>query len=324
MRIANPIYDTVFKYLLEDNSLAKLIISTIIGEEITELDFCPQEQSTTIAGRNLTVYRMDFAATIKNTQGESRKVLIELQKAKLDTDIMRFRRYIGDQYKDPSNAETIPFEYGDGILTKKALPLLTIYFLGHSLEQLHAPAIHVRRDCIDLASGEKFEKKDPFIESLTHDSYVIQIPHLHSHRRTEVEQLLQIFSQERTIEGDKHILEIDEEEVPEHYRPIIRRLQRAIADSKILRDMDVEDDILEELQKLERIAELAQEKMHRTQMEMKRVQEEMERERAEKERAQEDMERERAEKERERKEKERFLAMLKRAGIEVDESGSES
>jgi len=29
IQIANPIYDVVFKYLMEDNKIAKLIISTI-------------------------------------------------------------------------------------------------------------------------------------------------------------------------------------------------------------------------------------------------------------------------------------------------------
>ncbi|CAK0743525.1 hypothetical protein CCP4SC76_1380005 [Gammaproteobacteria bacterium] len=42
MRIANPIYDVVFKYLMEDNALAKLLLSTILQTEITELVFRPQ------------------------------------------------------------------------------------------------------------------------------------------------------------------------------------------------------------------------------------------------------------------------------------------
>ncbi|MCP4402531.1 MAG: hypothetical protein GY801_35150 [bacterium] len=43
MHIANPIYDVVFKYLLEDNEIAKLLISTIISEEVVELvDFLPR------------------------------------------------------------------------------------------------------------------------------------------------------------------------------------------------------------------------------------------------------------------------------------------
>ncbi len=34
MRIANPIYDAVFKYLMDDNSLAKLLLSTIWGSPV--------------------------------------------------------------------------------------------------------------------------------------------------------------------------------------------------------------------------------------------------------------------------------------------------
>ena len=36
MQIANPIYDVVFKYLMDDNQIAKLMLSAIIGEEIIE------------------------------------------------------------------------------------------------------------------------------------------------------------------------------------------------------------------------------------------------------------------------------------------------
>lgn len=39
MQIANPIYDAVFKYLMEDSQIAKLLISSIIGEKVLSLDF---------------------------------------------------------------------------------------------------------------------------------------------------------------------------------------------------------------------------------------------------------------------------------------------
>ncbi len=45
MRIANPIYDVVFKYLMEDRESAVLLLSEIIGEDIVELDFHPQEST---------------------------------------------------------------------------------------------------------------------------------------------------------------------------------------------------------------------------------------------------------------------------------------
>ncbi len=52
MRIANPIYDVVFKYLMEDRESAVLLLSEIIGEDIAELAFHPQESTAEIAGRN--------------------------------------------------------------------------------------------------------------------------------------------------------------------------------------------------------------------------------------------------------------------------------
>jgi hypothetical protein len=44
MNIANPVYDSVFKYLLDDNRVAKIFISAIIGEEITDLHFATPRQ----------------------------------------------------------------------------------------------------------------------------------------------------------------------------------------------------------------------------------------------------------------------------------------
>jgi hypothetical protein len=90
------------------------------------------------------------------------------------------------------------------------------------------------------------------------------------------------------MEDNRHFLEIDEAEVPERYRPILRRLQRAVAEPEVAEAMELEDEVLEELQSLER---------------------EVEKERAEKEKAI-------ADKEKERKEKERLLSLLKQAGVE--------
>ena len=43
MRIANPIYDVVFKYLLDDEKVARLVLSALLGKEILELAFRPTE-----------------------------------------------------------------------------------------------------------------------------------------------------------------------------------------------------------------------------------------------------------------------------------------
>ena len=256
MKIANPIYDVVFKYLLDDNKIAKLMISKIIGQEIESLDFQPKENVIAIERpatdddrpkASFTVYRLDFAAKIKLSDGGFKQVLIEIQKAKFPTDIMRFRKYLGRQYYTDINTTTKNIK---GEIRKTALPIVSIYFLGHRLDFETAPIIKVDRTYIDLATGEQLKNKEEFIESLSHDSYVIQIPELKGKRRTDLERLLSIFDQSQK-ESD-HILNINEKDFPEEYREIIRKLQRAISDEDIQNTMDVEDEIVAELETKER------------------------------------------------------------------------
>lgn len=102
VQIANPIYDSVFKYLMNDEKVAKLLLSAIIGREVVELEFRPTEHHFPFR-EVLTVLRMDFQARIIDENGNQELVLIELQKAKLASDIMRFRKYLGAQYGDPGH-----------------------------------------------------------------------------------------------------------------------------------------------------------------------------------------------------------------------------
>ena len=249
IQIANPLYDVVFKYLMDDNDVAKTIISAIIEEDIDELDVLPQERILTLEKHPLTVYRLDFSAKIKTNQGDYKHVIIEIQKAKLPSDIMRFRRYLGEQYRKKDNIYIIE---NKGKSLKKAMPILTIYFLGHRLHTLKAPVIKVKRDCIDIRTGSSLIGKEEFIESLTHDSFIIQIPELPKEKRTELESLLSVFDQRYIADDSRHILAMNEKEYPKKYRKIIRRLQRAISEPEMKDRMDIEDEIIEDLQTMER------------------------------------------------------------------------
>lgn len=252
MHIANPIYDVVFKYLMEDNDIAKLIISTIMSEEIVELDFLPQESTMQLERRPWTVYRLDFSATIKQADGTMKHVIIEIQKAKFAADIMRFRRYLGAQYHNKDHTYTVKI---DGKETKRAMPIVSIYFLGYPLEHTTVPVIHAARKYYDATTGQEIHEREEFIESLTHDSYVIQIPHLRPEHKTNIEWLLSVFDQHYATPEDVHVLNIDDEHYPETYRAIIRRLQKAISEPVVRSTMDGEDDILEEFENLERSIE---------------------------------------------------------------------
>ena len=91
MIIANPIYDVVFKYLLEDIDIARELLSVILNEEIITLEVNPQERSNELADKKNKILRFDFKAVVKNKDGELKNVLMELQKAKPSFDIIRFR-----------------------------------------------------------------------------------------------------------------------------------------------------------------------------------------------------------------------------------------
>jgi len=249
IQIANPLYDVVFKYLMDDNDVAKTIISAIIEEDIDELDVLPQERILTLEKHPLTVYRLDFSAKIKTNKGDYKHVIIEIQKAKLPSDIMRFRRYLGEQYRKKDN---VYISVSKDKSIKKAMPILTIYFLGHRLNTLKVPVIKVKRDCIDIRSGSSLIGKEEFIESLTHDSFIIQIPELSEKKRTELESLLSVFDQRYIADDSRHILAMNEKEYPKKYHKIIRRLQRAISEPEMKDHMDIEDEIIEDLQTMER------------------------------------------------------------------------
>jgi CTP synthase (UTP-ammonia lyase) len=91
-----------------------------------------------------------------------------------------------------------------------------------------------------------------FIQSMHHRSWIVQIGQLKNHRRTDLEKLLSIFDQDNRNQNH-HILNIeDEDDFPEAYRSIIRRLRMASESEDMQIEMEMEDDYLKELQDRER------------------------------------------------------------------------
>ncbi len=243
-KIANPIYDVVFKYLMSDNKIAKLMLSTIIGKEVINLTFRDTEKRTDL-DKSIKYHRLDFSAEILDDNNNKQIVIIELQKIRLPADIVRFRRYLGEQYMSKENTYLGTNEKGDPEI--KAIPIISIYFLGYELYKIDAPVLKINRETIDIATNEKIEEKTEFTECLTHDSFIIQIPYLKEKRRSELEKLLSIFDQTNKETNDTHVLNINEENFPEKYREIIRRLVKANSEPEIRRKMDLEDDLVEEI-----------------------------------------------------------------------------
>jgi hypothetical protein len=260
MHIANPIYDVVFKYMMEDEKVARAFLSAIIGEEVVELDFAPREYILKRASRLkeketteedvkdsesscFTVSRFDFSAKIA-TAGGFKTVLIELQKAKLLSDIMRFRRYLGLHYCNPKNT------YMEDNVSK-ARQIYCIFLLAYGIGLQGRPVIQVNNTIKDATTNEEIKISNEFIDGLHHRSWIVQISELKQRRRNDLEILLSIFDHENRDKG-LHILNVNDADFPDIFRPIIRRLQMACESEDIQVGMEMEDDILQELQDKER------------------------------------------------------------------------
>ncbi len=240
MIIANPIYDIVFKYLMEDNEIAKGLISRIIGEEIIEIEVQPQEKPAEVNFDTITVamLRFDFIAVIRTEGGGLKKVLIELQKTRENIDTQRFRDYLGEQYKQKNK---------DFNGVESMLEIVTIYFLGTRLSGINTPVLKVKNCLIDVARDKPFVPNPKtglhdFIRLLNHESYTIQIPRLKKSIQNNLIKVLSIFSQEYQT-NDKHKLDFTDEVNDPFLQNMLNRLLRAVADEKLRQQMDMEDEV---------------------------------------------------------------------------------
>ncbi len=250
--IANPIYDTVFKHLMENHEVALALVSQLLGLEILTLEPQPQELTDYAAdvpsdGSFIRIFRLDFAAVIRTAHGETKRVLIELQKASKSESAGRFRRYIGKHYALPPGAQ-------------QPLPLVAIYLLGFWINEQLPTVIKVQRHYIDGVHGHAVspELKEPFIEMLTHDAVLVQIPGIgRLTGRSELEAALAVFDQSHTL-GDPHLLEISEsalKDAPAWLQKLIRVLQNAAADTAVRAQMAVEDEATSLLERTEAITQ---------------------------------------------------------------------
>ena len=233
MVVANPIYDVVFKYLMEDERIARTILSALLKKDVTGVEVRPHEYSND-ERENLSVFRIDFGATVREADGTERLILVELQKTWIETETLRFRQYLGVQYRNPKNMA------GD-----YSLPMVAVYLLGHKVGEIEEPVLYVSHQARDY--NENIVTKglpDPFVESLTHDSIIVQIPRLHGQINNRLDMVLSVFDQTYKDHDDEQVLRLDEAIYSDDndMQRILHRLTQAAADANMRHRMDVEDE----------------------------------------------------------------------------------
>jgi len=244
--IANPMYDVVFKQLMSDKEIARYFVSTILGEEIADIDFAPQEYSyekqikTENQIKKLSLIRLDFVATIKTKVGDVKKILIEIQQSLKPHDILRFRTYIGEQYKNKDNIVT----KDDKIV--KVMPIVAIYMLGFNIAESQHIAIKIKRTGEDIIDGGIVAINNPIFEALTHDAYFIQVARIEQKmyddwkKCSELMKLLSIFEQNYFTDKE-YFKKFPYPITTKIIKKMVSTLERIASDPKVRRAMEEEE-----------------------------------------------------------------------------------
>ncbi len=264
-RIANPLYDTTFKYLMEDEEIAEGFISAILGKKITNLTFESRSSLRTIPKAEqpkdkLVLYHLDFKATISDVdkKGEltnSHEVLIELQKGYNTPDIYRFRDYLASELSvdkienkkiekriinnEIKDVEKIIKEYD---ITKPVLPIINIYILGFSLMDkeflIRKPGYYLNSE------GEIIHPQDPFIYQVSLDPIIIQVPNIPLEPKNNLEEIMSLFIQ-TFIENESSWV-VNYEKDSKINNPTLDRMEKKLlyllADEEVRKDLKAERD----------------------------------------------------------------------------------
>lgn len=219
---------------MQNERLAKKVLSVILDQEILELSLSQQETVVPDEKRALTLFRLDFKAVIVTPENTKQTVLIELQKSKFSTDIKRFRTYLGVDYIQ-SETETINDKE-----VKTPYPIITIYILGYKLDDLPYLAVKVNQCVTNAVSEKEIKVNSFFVNHLTHRSYILQVKHLPEKRKTKLEKLLTLFNQ-AWCTNERFILDL--QEVPKEFEDIAKHLQRPVMDNDFRRQLLAEEEI---------------------------------------------------------------------------------
>ena len=241
--VANPLYDAVFKYLMEDDRIAKTILTALLKKKVIDVKIRRNEYANLTRRESISMFRIDFAATVLDEDNKPHLMLIELQKTWLPTETLRFRRYLALQYNNEENMLKEEHE-------KYAIPMVAIYLLGHCIGKIEEPVIYVNHHAYNY-DGKKVEEgiPDPFVESLQHDSIIVQIPLLHGRVNNRLEKVLCLFDQ-TNVADNKKVIKVDDKqfEGDNDMEYIVRRLQSAAADPDMRYQMNAEDEFFKELE----------------------------------------------------------------------------
>ncbi len=237
MLIINPLYDWAFKYLLDDNELAKRFLSTILKMEVEHLETRNIELPQLKDG-NPFISRFDFKAIIQTADGPG-EVLIEIQKYRNPDPISRFRAYLGESYMRQE-----AFRTPDGQARVEDLPIIAVYILGYAPSDFRTPYLIVRNKAYDGVDESELEAPGRTAGLLTHPAYflVADPPADYRWRGSRQEALIRLFRQKARGKDPNTTYELEALPEDDVARDMARHLHRGTLDEQIVKQLRAEED----------------------------------------------------------------------------------
>ena len=242
--IGNPIFDSVFKFFLADDTAARILLSALIKKKVTKLETRKNEFMQKGDNGEISVMRIDFGAHIitqdANGNDVDQLIIIELQKAWVNYEVPRFRRYLGQNY---IASENIFHDAKDD--RDYGLPIIAVYILNHRVGNLTEPVTYLNRKYLDYDGNELTTGvPDKFGESLSHDCIIVQVPLLSDKIRNRAEKILQVFNQKFSVAKKGFKMQIDDAltEGDSDMQKIVNRLSMVFTDDYTTELMIVENE----------------------------------------------------------------------------------
>ena len=239
-RIANPIYDAAFKYLMDEPRVAKTLIAAVLKIDKKDiLELTPDRNEISIYKQDdIRACRLDFTVRIKTKSGV-KSIYVELQKAWSKNEMQRFRSYLAAQYNRASNVGEDNYP----------LPILSIYILGENVDNLDEAVTYITRHYYNQ-DGVEINKDCPswFVECLSHDMVVIQVPKIKARPDSTLDNLLTFFDQRKKVPNYNQLINynITDYDIPDvdlfdDMNYFARRLESAFVSEEVRIQMCLED-----------------------------------------------------------------------------------
>lgn len=300
--IPNPIYDVVFKYLMEDPESAQIVISTLIGEKIKKLELAPVSHTEKRryldpfhiedprTSDDIRLFHLDFTAVIELADGQEELVMIELQKASEPDDIFRFKRYLSKNFQRKHHLEITDATTQAIKTIERPIRLLPIFILNFRIEkEINDLLIRTKRVLHGVFKNKPLKGSIDFIEHLSYDMLVVQLPniefiaedeYLHDEYKQKLFALLKLFDQNSKLKTNEHRLRFFRRFFPHFLERVIRRLEAADSQNPDLEElMFAEDEYLKALVERDNQIAFFKGEWTRTKEELEKIAEELENER---------------------------------------------